>query len=110
MHDQRRSDRKSLDSVVPVTNAITGEQLGHIGNISAEGMMLIARSDLEEGHMFQICFALPEPSGDERAFNVGAICLWCSEASSPNTYWAGFEIMDISDDEALTLRSIITEL
>jgi hypothetical protein len=91
-------------------NAMTGEQMGHVGNLSAEGLMLIARMSVEPGLMFQICFSLPDPAGHEQAFNVGAICLWCSEASAPNTFWAGFEMMDMSDDEALTLRSIVTGL
>ena len=110
VHEHRRSDRKAPENVVPVVNTITGEQMGHIGNLSAEGLMLIARMAIEPGLMFQICFSLPDLAGHVQAFNVGAICLWCSEASAPSTYWAGFEMMDVSDDEALILRSIVTDL
>ena len=110
VNEHRRSDRKAPENVVPVVNTLTGEQMGHIGNLSVEGMMLIARMAIEPGLMFQICFSLADVAGKEQAFNVGAICLWCSEASAPNTFWAGFEMMDMSDEEALALRSIVTGL
>ena len=108
--DQRRSDRKSPEGIVPVMNGITDERIGHIGNISCEGLMLIARIEPEPGSLFQFSFTLPDPQGNPAQFDVGAVCLWCTKASTPNTFWAGFEIMDIADADAQLLRETVTNL
>ena len=108
--EMRQSDRKSPEEIVPVFNAITDERMGHIGNVSEGGMMLISRVPISDGHMYQIRFSLDDAGGTTHTFNVGMECLWVSEASSPDTYWAGFQIIDISDAEALALKGALADL
>ena len=108
--DQRRYDRKAPSSVVPVIDALTGERMGQIGNLSPEGLMLIAQNFIEQGALFQIEFTLTDRDQQEHTFDVGAFCLWCSAAKSRDTFWAGFEIMDISEQDASTLRGVVVQL
>ena len=108
--EQRRSDRKTLSSIVPVFDAMSGERIGHIGNVSAGGLMVICQIAVGEGHLYQLNFVLPEAEEPEQEFNVGAHCLWCSEAQSTGTFWAGFHIIDATDEEFESLEDIVLQL
>ncbi|MEM9533102.1 MAG: PilZ domain-containing protein [Pseudomonadota bacterium] len=109
--EQRASSRKSMSSIVPVFDAMTGERLGHIGNISSGGLMVICQKEVGDGHLYQLHFSVPQDDEDDAStFNVGAHCLWCSEAESTGTFWAGFEIIDISDDEASELEGMVLKI
>ena len=106
--NQRRSDRKAPTNVVGVIDALTGDRIGQIGNLSAEGMMIISQHHIEPGAMFQMEFTLTDLNDQQHHFNVGSVCLWCSAASS--RFWAGFEIMDVSEQDAKTLLDIVIHL
>ncbi len=108
--EQRRLDRKTLRPPVQVLDAMTGDRLGQIGNISSQGLMIISPDPIGEGLLFQLNFSLPFDDGKQRAFTVGAHCLWCSEAESTGTHWAGFEIMDIAEDDAALLEDAVDRL
>lgn len=41
---------------------------------------------------------------------LGATCLWQEEASASNSYWCGFQIIDISSRDRETLDGYIKSL
>ncbi len=108
--EQRRLDRKTLRPPVQVYDAMSGERLGQIGNITSQGLMIISPDPIEEDLLFQLNFTLPAEGKSAHAFTVGAHCLWCSEAESTGTHWAGFEIMDIADADAALLEDAVEQL
>ena len=108
--DQRSAIRKTLSTIVQVFDTVTGERIGHIGNISETGLMIIGPAEMGDGHLYQMNFTLPEDDGPMVTFHVGAQCLWCSQAESTGTYWAGFEIIDITDEDMEILSHIVVEL
>lgn len=109
--EQRSASRKELSTIVEVFDAMTGDRVGHIGNISRSGMMIICQTEMGEDRLYQLQFTLPSNETDgSREFNVGAQCLWCSEAESTGTYWSGFEVIDIADDEAEILEGLVVTL
>ena len=108
--NRRRSAREAPGAVVTVADALTGERMGQVGDLSAEGLMLITQYHIEPGALFQMEFKLADLGEQEHNFNVGALCLWCSAAQTHSTFWAGFEIMDISEQDAATLRDMVVHL
>ena len=102
---QRRSVRKRVTQVIMVTNSITGEGFGRVGNLSMDGVMLIAGRPLSEEHYFQIGFTLIVPGHVPAKLEVGIQCLWCDAARTANTHWVGCKFIDISvqDQEQLKL-------
>ncbi len=109
--EQRSASRKELSTIVSVFDAMSGERIGHIGNISQTGMMIICQTQVGEDNLYQLSFTLPATGETaERQLNVGATCLWCSEAESTGTYWAGFEVIDIADEDAKVLEGIVVTL
>lgn len=104
MVDERRKSNRidAFDAGLQVSNSIDGESLGIIGNLSAGGMMLIARRQLHADGILQLSIDAPRGFA-ESAITVGAKVLWCAPANSPDEFWAGLEIIDIaqSDHERL---------
>jgi len=106
MTEQRRNERKEPIQRVVVFNSLTREQLGQLGNITPEGLMLITDEPILEGSIFQLSFTLIDPAESaERNFDVGATSLWSAPAASGN-HWSGFQIIDISDPQQESLSSL----
>jgi hypothetical protein len=101
---QRRSARKRASQAVPVSNSMTGEALGRIGNLSEDGMMLITSKPLHEEYYYQVAFQLSGPRFAPRKFEVGIQCMWSAAARTAHTHWAGCRLIDISEAEAHALK------
>lgn len=105
MNEHRRSRRKDAFVTIPVTNKMTGEVMGRIGNLSADGMLMVCENDLVDGALFQIGFELVNGDGRPQAIEVGAQEMWLESANVPGQYWAGFHFIDISDQDLDTIES-----
>jgi hypothetical protein len=82
---KRRSARKRVKQVMMVTNSFTGESMGRIGNLSKEGMMLIATRELPDEHVYQITFGLAQ---SPRLRSVSKRCGASRPALGKPTGWA----------------------
>jgi len=85
-----------------VTNNFSGESIGRVGNLSNEGLMLLAPKELPEEHYYQIGFSLGPANANK--IEVGIQSLWCDQAKSANTYWVGCKIIDISAEDSALLQ------
>lgn len=99
----RRSVRKRSTEVILVNNAMTGETLGRVGNLSSDGMMLIGPAALGDDCLYQVQFQLRDQHHVPQRLEVGIQCLWSEAARTERTYWAGCKIIDISKNEQRTL-------
>jgi hypothetical protein len=95
----RRSVRKRASDAIMVINAMTGETLGRIGNLSVDGMMLITPQPLPEGRLYQLQFVLADAERRPRRLEVGIQCMWSDAARTDRTYWTGCRIIDIAPVE-----------
>lgn len=96
MNEQRRSKRKHAETDIRVTNAMTGETIGNIGNLSVDGMLLIANQRICEDALYQFSFSLPGPRGKPAMLEIGVHEQWSDMANHQDQCWAGFRIIDIS--------------
>lgn len=101
----RRSVRKRVAEAILVTNAMTGQTLARIGNLSVDGMMLISSQPIPEERLYQVHFHLRDGEQRGHRLEVGIQCQWTETARTPNTYWAGCKIIDIAPDEQTLLNA-----
>lgn len=104
--ENRRSRRRSLDQLVQVSDGMTGAVIGRIGNISADGLMLIADVPVVEDGLMQLRFTLPDEHGAS-TMEVGVHEQWTEPGAMPGQYWAGFRIIDIDARDLDTLRRFV---
>lgn len=103
MIEHRRSPRKPPGVIIQVTNVMTGEVLGRLGNISAEGMMLVANQPIVDDALYQVLFNLPDEHGRLHPIEVGVHEQWSEQANVPGQHWVGFRIIDIAPADSAVL-------
>ena len=100
--ESRRMPRRTVAGLTEVVDAMTEEPIGHIGNVSVGGMLLIASAQLKEDALYQVRFILPD--GDGHALEAGIHVLWCDDASAPGQAWAGLRFLGMSAQDTRSLR------
>lgn len=101
--DKRRTPRFPVQETLPVNDAITESNLGHIGNLSSHGMMLIMRREPGDEAIYQLQTYLPGAGGTGRRIQIGVQEQWHEPAGVPGQYWAGFRIIAIDPADARAL-------
>jgi len=105
MNDSRkqRPARRRPDHAVAVTDQMTGACAGHVGNLSATGMMLISEQPIVEDGIYQFAFTMPLESGP-RTIEVGAHEQWSAPGTVRGQQWVGLHFIDLSAEDERALR------
>jgi hypothetical protein len=101
--EQRRSPRKRPDHSVTITDAITGQPLGHLGNLSSSGMLLIGHCVPRSEAVYQVHLPLPRHDGSMPSIEIGIQEQWHEPAASPGQTWVGYRIIAIGNMDAMHL-------
>lgn len=102
MVEHRRAPRRRAEEVIQVTNAITGEAFGRIGNLSIDGVMLVTERPAREDALYQFTFQLPDERGRLQQVEIGMHEQWTESASVAGQHWIGLRFIDLSpEDHAL---------
>lgn len=104
--EKRSQVRIPVDDEICVRDAISGQELGTLANIHDEGFMVISDGGLKEDYLYQVVF---EISGNSEAVPMGAECLWISETGTGDQVWAGFQIMEISDEARQRISKLLDQ-
>jgi hypothetical protein len=104
--ENRRSRRRSLDQLVQVSDAMTDTVIGRIGNISADGLMLITDVPVVEDGLMQLRFTLPDEHGAS-TMEIGVHEQWTEPGAMPGQHWAGFRIIDIDTRDLDVLKRFV---
>lgn len=105
----RRSRRRVISDTTLVTDVMTDNVVGRIGNLSETGMLLIASRPLLVDALYQFRFQLPAAHGKLTDYEVGGHLLWNDRASAPGQTWSGFRFLAVPPDQAMALRKWIDE-
>lgn len=105
--NRRRLTRYVVDAKVDVLNQITGEALGTLVDIHAEGLMLMGTDAVDIDHIYQVVL---KPAGEAEIigeFELGIDCLWLRKMEQGEHSWAGCKIIDASDDALEKVQKLI---
>lgn len=110
--NQRRAERKRATFTAIVTDVISGQPIGHLGNLSSTGMLLISAQAPRSEALYQVSIPL---SGSGRLLTqsqpieAGIQEQWHEPAASSGQIWAGYRIVAISDADAARLDSWLAQ-
>ncbi len=108
MQDTRTTKRKPPVRIIDVIDSITGRSLGHIGNLSGDGILLTSPLALPANTLYQVSFRLSAKTGlSTRSIEIGVHEQWGEAASAPGQFWTGFRIIDISPEDQQHLNEWI---
>lgn len=105
-NELRRRERKAVEQLIEVKDVLLDSDVGRVVNLHEEGFMLIGDGQIRENCLYQLNMALTEPVAETESISVGAECLWMKETDSGTQYWAGFQIIDISEND----RDVIVQI
>ena len=109
MSEERRVAKRvdTQPGLLTVFDRINETSLGTIANISSTGFMLVTDHFIDIDSVFQLNL---ESSNLDCSIDIGAVCLWTTEASSADSFWSGFHIIDISDSAQADLDIIVEKM
>ncbi|MGN2248911.1 PilZ domain-containing protein [Frateuria edaphi] len=100
--EQRRAPRKRAAASPLVTDTISARPLGHLCNLSASGVLLIAPERPRSEAVFQVRLPLADARQGPAAIELGLQEQW-HQAANAGQVWVGYRIIAIAPEDALTL-------
>ena len=110
--NQRRAPRKRAPGNAIVTDVIRGEPIGHLGNLSSTGMLLISAQAPRSEALYQVSMILPGSGrmlAESQPIELGIQEQWHESAASSGQIWAGYRIVAITDADAARLESWLAQ-
>ena len=106
MSDRRTLHRRHLNYYLKVFERDTDELLGHLVDITEEGLMLVSENCFEEGKLIRMKMLLPREIEGKEQIEFDARSMWCRKDVNPSLWGIGFkfEYVDVLS------RQIIFEL
>ena len=105
--NQRRAERKPANPAASVTDVISGQAMGYVGNLSSSGMLLIGPRTPRNEALYQVSVALPTTgqasSTPSPSIEVGIQEQW-HEPTASGQIWAGYRIVAISENDVAQLE------
>lgn len=94
--EKRKLERRHLIYWLRVYGKKSNQIIGHVVNITKEGIMLISEDPIETNGYFQFRMALPEEMKVSKEISFEAKSVWCKNDKNPDFYNTGFQLTKIS--------------
>ncbi|MBA2239062.1 MAG: PilZ domain-containing protein [Lysobacter sp.] len=102
--ESRRKRRREVADTIEVVDVMTEMVVGRVGNLSENGMLLIASTPLTHDALYQFRFTLPGVERRRCTMEVGAHLLWQDDSSVPGHVWTGFRFITVLEHQLVELR------
>ncbi len=110
MEEHRRLKRQLLRYYLWVFNKEDNSLMGHVGDISTEGVMLVSKKLIEVGTVFQFRM---EPSGfkmkESKDVECSGTCVWSKGDTDPNFFIAGFKLNKLKEADNKFICKLVSE-
>ncbi len=110
MPEARKHKRRHLLYYLRVFDAATGELLGHLVDITREGIMLISDKPFTKDKAYSLRMMLPKEMNAQEDLVFDATCVWCKPDVNPQFQTGGFRLGTISSVYAHIIETLIEEI
>jgi len=107
MENKRRLKRRHLIYYLRVFDVSNGQLVGHLVDITKEGLMLISELPLENEKHYNFRMVLPAEILNKAELLFSATVIWCKKDVNPDFYATGFRLVTISDEDMVIIESLI---
>jgi hypothetical protein len=91
MSDRRTLHRRHLIYYLKVFEKKSDTLLGHLVDITEEGLMIVSENSIEEDKVFKLRMALPREIEGKEAIEFDARSMWCHPDVNPSLFGVGFK-------------------
>jgi hypothetical protein len=107
--ERRRLKRKYLAFFTRVFDRSNGQLLGHLADLTAEGMMLISEKPLSTGTVYNMQMDLSGTFFEKDRLDFQATSIWCKPDIDPSFYNIGFRLQNMPPQDVAIIKRIIEE-
>jgi hypothetical protein len=107
MDDRRQVKRRFLAFYSRVFDVRSHHLLGHVVDITPQGLMLISETPLPPETAFRLEVELPEGFAHKRVITFEAKSRWCQADIDPHFHNTGFQLGDIAPEDVAIIENIV---
>lgn len=107
MEERRRFKRRYLAFYSRVFDLDSHELLGHVVDLTPQGLMLLSESSLPTDTAFRLQIELPDAFASKPAVVFGALSKWCQADIDPRFFNTGFQLSDIDPADVAIIENIV---
>ena len=108
--EQRRMKRRHLIYYLEATDRETSKLIGFLVDITTEGIMLMNKTPIETGKIFQLRILLKTDLSEKKYLNFDAKSKWCEKSINTEIYDTGFELINKDIIDFREIEEVIDEL
>ena len=108
--EAREYKRRHLIYYLEVYDDETGDLLGHLVDLTTQGMMLITKQEVIPEKNFRLGMMLPEEYFKEGILKIEAHSMWCRKDVNPDFYAVGFKTYDLDKNTAKLITELINQV
>ena len=108
MHSNKRQlKRVHLIYYLRIFDTDSGENIGHLVDITTQGIMMVSEKPIPTGVDFSLKMQLPSTITGREEITFSAHSLWCKKDINPDFHITGYKINTITPQEAKTIIALI---
>ncbi len=107
MEDRRKLKRRFLAFYSRIFDLKSHRMLGHVVDITPQGLMLISETPLPPDTTFRLEIELPEGFANKSTLVLDAKSRWCQVDIDPHFYNTGFELSSLSAEDVAIIQNIV---
>ena len=108
MQERRKEPRKNLMAYTQVFDLYDGYLIGHLGDLTLIGAMVISEKTMEENTELTLAIELPDlPNIKVARLALAARAVWCQQDLSPEYFNIGFEFNNATPEQKKVIQAII---
>lgn len=107
--DKRTFRRRNLVYYLKIYDRTNGELLGHLADITTEGIMIVAENPMEPNRTFSMELMLPADMEGKEKIQFKAVSRWCDKDLNPDYYDIGFKFTEISLIDRNAIENLIID-
>jgi hypothetical protein len=108
-HEKRAEKRRHLIYYLHVYDQLNNELLGHVVDITAEGLMIIGEKVLPVDHDYTLHMTLPSEILGRESLDFEARSIWSRKDVDPTMFGTGFRLKDVDSEESRIIRRLIKD-
>lgn len=102
---QRRQKRRHLLYYLEVHEQQTGKLLGHVADLTVDGLLLVGGQDLQDGQLLDIDIELPQTPGFEgESLKTACIVRWSGQDKNPSLHCVGLQFQNVGPREQANIE------
>ncbi len=109
MENKRKLKRRHLIYYLRVFDYDTKDLLGHLVDITTEGIMLISEKPIPQDKNYRLLMTLPREISGVTEVSFQAKSKWSQKDVNPDFYDTGFQLSDIDERHAHIIERLIND-